>query len=153
MDHMITHTVNRGCKAYKKVATDISSQLKICSLVGSYPCTCHLSFSPIIVLSFLRMGVMFQHADESLSFGVLYHSVLPSELVVNKVYLSETGKSSDIWTAAELTHPISLQFEKPYVKFMVDKVEPVRSTTENAFDWLMVSARRLHQEEQQRAQP
>ena len=72
-----------------------------------------------------------------------------SELIAN---LSE---NSDTWRAAELICPISLssQFRKPKVKFIVDRVEPVHTTGENAFDRLMASARRLQREEQQSAQP
>ena len=33
----------------------------------------------------------FQDADESLSFGALFHSMAPPELIVKKVYLSENG--------------------------------------------------------------
>ena len=79
----------------------------------------------------------------------------PSELIAKEVYLSEDGKPSDTWIAAELTHPISLpsQFGKSYVKFTVAKVEPVHTTGENAFDRLMASARRLQREEQQSVQP
>ena len=52
--------------------------------------------------------------------------------------LAETGKPSDTWTVAELTHPISLssQFKKPYVKFIVETAEPVHVSEgiENVFD-------------------
>ena len=97
--------------------------------------------------------------QESQSFGALFHLVVPSELIVKKVYLSKNGKPSDTWTAAELTHPISLssQFGKPYVKFIVDKAEPVHTTVENAvenaLDRLMASVRRFQWEKQQSAQP
>lgn len=97
----------------------------------------------------------FQDTDESQSFGALFHLVVPSELIAKKEYLSENGKPSDTWTAAELTHPISLssQFGKQYVKFTVEKAEPVHTTGENAFDRLMAGARWLQWEEQQNAQP
>ena len=64
----------------------------------------------------------FQDADESVTFGALFLMVAPSGRILKKVCLAETGKPSDTWTVAELTHPISLssQFKKPYVKFIVE---------------------------------
>ena len=71
------------------------------------------------------------------------------------VSLSESGRPSDVRTAAQLSHPVSLvsQFNKPYVKFTVDVVTPTTSHSENAFDRLMVGSRRLVQMERQNCMP
>ena len=56
------------------------------------------------------------------------------------------GKPSDSSTAAELTHPAFLSsLGKPYLKFVVEAVQPALNSegNENAFDRLMAGARRL----------
>ena len=105
----------------------------------------------------------FHESDEAHTLGSLFHSLdlppVPGSLTVKEVFLSETGRPSDIWTAAELTHPLSLvsQFKKPYVKFVVDVVAPIAASssqnTENAFDRLMAGSRRLAQLERERQRP
>ena len=51
----------------------------------------------------------FKDTDEGLTLGAVFHTLeAPTGLSVKKVYLSATGKPSDTWTAAELTHPVSL---------------------------------------------
>ena len=65
---------------------------------------------------------------------------------------------SNIWTIAELTHPVSVssQFGKPSVKFIADKkmeLMHIVATGENAFDRLMASVRSLDQDKQQSTQP
>ena len=68
----------------------------------------------------------FHESNEDLTLGVLE---LPNtgSLTVKGVSLSESGRPSDdiVWTAAQLSHPVSLvsQFNKPYVvcKFVRDK--------------------------------
>ena len=46
---------------------------------------------------------------------------------MKEVSLSESGRPSDVWTAAQLSHPVSLvsQFNKPYVvcKFVRDMAD------------------------------
>lgn len=100
----------------------------------------------------------FKDTDESLTLGAVFHTLeAPTGLSVKKVYLSATGKPSDSWTAAELTHPVSLssQFGKPYLKFMVEAVQPALNSegNENAFDRLMAGARRLSEEARQARMP
>ncbi len=68
----------------------------------------------------------FHESDEAHTLGSLFHTLqLPSthgSETVRKVFLSEIGRPDDVWTASELTHPVSLvsQFKKLYVKFVVD---------------------------------
>ena len=100
----------------------------------------------------------FKDTDEGLTLGAVFHTLeAPTGLSVKKVYLSATGKPSDTWTAAELTHPVSLssQFGKPYLKFVVEAVQPALTSkgNENAFDRLMAGARRVSAEARQARMP
>ena len=99
-----------------------------------------------------------ESAGEGLTLGAVFHTLeAPTGLSVKKVYLSATGKPSDTWTAAELTHPVSLssQFGKSYLKFVVEAVQPALTSkgNENAFDRLMAGARRVSAEACQARMP
>ena len=79
-------------------------------------------------------------SDEAHTLGSLFHSLdlspLPGSLTVKEVFLSETGRPSNIWTVTELTHTLSHIWS-----FFVNVVTPSAASsppnTENAFDRLM----------------
>ena len=72
----------------------------------------------------------FHESNKDLTLGALFNTLeLPNtgSLTVKEVSLSESGRPSDVWTAAQLSHPVSLvsQFNKPYVvcKFVRDMAD------------------------------
>ena len=53
----------------------------------------------------------FHESNEDLTLGALFNTLeLPNtgSLTVKGVSLSESGRPSDVWTAAQLSHPVSL---------------------------------------------
>ncbi len=77
----------------------------------------------------------FHESDEAHTLGSLFHTLQIAfySWISNSISIRDCKAwwcPDDVWTASELTHPVSLvsQFKKLYVKFVVDIASVARGT-------------------------